>query len=78
MSQQIILWEVEYLDSIYKGKTSDAIQQQADKIIEEIEGPEQEIEEALEEAGMSDKLAWLNTQPIADEFDTIKLMASEF
>ena len=69
---------MEYLDSIYKGKTSDAIQQQADKIIEEIEGPEQEIEEALEEAGMSDKLAWLNTQPIADEFDTIKLMASEF
>jgi len=63
----------------YLGSTSDAIQEKTNQIIEEIEPDEQAIEDAIREAGYDDVIEnWLNNQPVADEYDTIKLMASEF
>ena len=61
------------------GSTSNAIQEKTNQIIEEIEPDEQAIEDAIREAGYDDVIEnWLNNQPVADEYDTIKLMASEF
>jgi len=63
----------------YLGSTSNAIQEKTNQIIEEIEPDEQAIEDAIREAGYDDVIEnWLNNQPVADEYDTIKLMASEF
>ena len=72
--------------SISKGQIADAIQADTDEVIEDIEEDENAIEDKLEEAGMDPEELeddtkielWLNDQPIADEHDTIKLMASEF